>query len=287
MSRKITASEKHQVMTKLLKTQAGRAKIAATIQEPLRALRDYMAIGRKAFEVDELPDAALSIYDQDIDTPAYVVAEDADSIQKIVESTRLFVPVFELASYPTIPFVQVKERRFDVVSRIKKKSKDELFRKEDNLIFLSMGTAADDAGAENAPVSVATGSFNMSYLADQYAVIEGHGLRVDKIFLNGSSYAMFRKAGRDYVDFETQRELLRTGYLGLVWGAEIYMSPEVQSDKVFLVTEPEYFGVMPVRIDLTVLPADDPAARKFGWSVFEAIGIGIHNTKGLHQITLT
>lgn len=286
MARNVTASQKHQVMTKLLKTQAGRAKIAATIQEPLRALRDYMAIGRKAFQIDELPDAALSIYDQDIDTPAFVVAEEGDSIQRIIKSSRLFVPVFELASYPTIPFIQVKERRFDVVSRIKKKSKDELFRKEDSLIFSAIASAADAAGAENTPVNTG-GALTMSFLADQFAVIEAHGHRVDKIFLNGGSYAPFRKAGRDYVDFETQRELLRTGYLGLVWGAEIYMSPEVPATKIFLVTEPEYFGVIPVRIDLTVLPADDPVARKFGWSVFEAIGIGIHNTKGLHQITIT
>ena len=106
--------------------------------------------------------------------------------------------------------------------------------------------------------------------------------------MNATQYPMFRKAGRDYVDFETQRELLRTGLIGTVYGAQVYMSPEIAADEVYLITEPEFFGTIPVRIDLTVLPADQPAERSFGWSIFEALGIGIHNSDlGAQQIKIT
>jgi hypothetical protein len=117
--------------------------------------------------------------------------------------------------------------------------------------------------------------------------VEAQSLRVDKIFINPSKIPVFRKAGRDYIDFETQRELLRTGFIGSLYGASLFVSVEVPTDRLFLVTEPEYFGVMPIRIDLTVLPADDPKGRLFGWSVFQALGIGIHNVKGLQQIKIT
>ena len=98
----------------------------------------------------------------------------------------------------------------------------------------------------------------------------------------------FRKGGNDYFAPETKRELLRTGLMGDIWGAQIYTSPEIAQNAIYLVTEPEYFGVMPIRMDLTVLPADDPKARTFGWSIFQQIGIGIHNPeKGLQKINLT
>lgn len=287
MTRRVTAAQKHQLMTKLLASQAGRQKIAATVQEPLRKLRDYQAIGRKAFFIDELPDGTLPIYDMDPDIPAYIVGEEGDSIQTVVKSKRLMVPLFETASNPKVSFTQVKERRFDIVRRIKQKARDELFRKEDQTIFSLMKKAAD-GNTINTNMAVANASFNMDTLADAFARVERHGLRVDKVFMNPQRYAVIRKAGRDYVDFETQRELLRTGYMGNLWGASIFMSPEVPVNSVFIVTEAEYFGVMPVRIDLTVIPADDPANRQFGWSIFQNLGIAIHNSdRGLQQIVLS
>lgn len=286
MNRRVTAAQKHQLMTKLLSSQAGRQKIAATIQEPLRKLRDYQAIGRKAFFIDELPDGTLPIYDQDPDIPAYVVGEEGDSIQTLVRSKRLMIPLFEIASYPKVPFTQVKERRFDIVRRIKQKARDELFRKEDKIIFAAMKTSAT-ANTINTSISVTSANFKIDVLADAFAKIERHGLRVDKVFMNPNRYPVIRKAGRDYVDFETQREILRTGYMGNLWGSSIFMSPEVQDDTIYIATEPEYLGVMPIRIDLTVIPADDPANRSFGWSIFQNLGLGIHNSdRGLQQIVI-
>jgi hypothetical protein len=259
--KRVTAAQKHRLMTKLLATTKGRQRIAASMQEPLRKLRDFVSNGRKALFVDELPDGTLPIYDKDIDTPAYVVAEEADSIATVVKGERVLIPLFELASWPKVPFTQVKERRFDIVRRIKQKAKDELFRKEDNIIFTVFQTAGD-ANTTNTDIAEASADFDMTTIVEAFARVERHGLRVDKIYCNPNEYRVFRNAGRDYVDFETQRELLRT--------------------------EPEYLGVIPVRIDLTVIPADDPGNRAFGWSIFENLGVGLHNADfGLQQISVT
>lgn len=284
MPKKMTAAQKHALMTKLLQSQQGRARIASSLNEPLRFLRDYQSVGRRAFLIDELPDGTLPIYDTDPDTPAFVVGEEADSVQQVVKSKRLLVPLFELASNPTVPFTQVKERRFDVVKRIKEKSRVEIFRREDRLIFATMNRAAA-ANKRLTTINVTPANFNMEVLADAFARIEARGLPVDKVFMNPTQFPVLRKAGRDYLDFETQREILRTGLVGVLWGAQIHLSMEVPVGSVFLVTQPEYFGVMPVRIDLTVIPADLPATRQFGWSVFQQIGVGIHNAdNGLQKI---
>lgn len=283
MPKKITATQRAQILKSLLKTAKGRHQIAATIQEPLRSLRDYEAVGRKALMVDELPQGEIPVYDKDIDTPAYVVAEEGQSIQKVVKGERILVPTFEIASYITIPFTQVQERRFDVVGRIKKKTRDEVFRAEDFKIFQAM-----EAIATNNTINPALAAdLSMENLAEIYALVSRHGLRVDKFFMRADMYKVIQTAGRDYLDFETQRELLNTGYQGMLWGAQIWTSPEIPVDRVYAVTEPEFFGVTPVRIDLTVLPADDTRKREFGWSVFEAIGIGMYNERGIASLEVT
>ena len=285
--RKFTAGQKQRMMSNLLRSPEGRARIAANITEPLRELRDYSAIGRKALLIDELPDGALPIYDKDPVISGYVVAEEGDSVQQIVKGDRIVVPTFELASYPKVPFTQVRERRFDVPKRIREKTRTEIFRAEDRLIF-QVFTKAAARSTINVPMSVAIGDFNIAVLADAFARIERHGNRVDKVYMNAMNFSVLRKAGRDYMDFESQRELLRTGYMGVLWGASVYVSPEIPTDEIFLCAEPEYLGVMPIRMDLTVLPADDPGRRQYGWSVFEAIGIGLHNPdRGLQSIKLT
>lgn len=284
--RNITAAQRQAMMTKLLRTASGRARIASSLTGPLRTLRDYQSVGRKAFLLDELPDGSLPIYDMDPALPAFIVAEESFTPETIVKSKRLTVPMFELASLPKIPFTQVKERRFDVVSRVKKKAQDEIFRKEDKIIFDLM-RAASTGNTANPTMSIAAAQFDMDDMADAFAKVERHGLRVDKIFMNPERFPVIRKAGRDYMDFETQRELLKTGYMGNLWGASVYQSSEVQSDSIYFVTEPEYFGVMPERLSLTVLPADDPGARSFGWSIFTNEGCAIHNVLGLQEIRIT
>ncbi len=284
--KRVSANTKAKVIGSLMKTAAGRKKVASALQEPLKQLKDYVSTGRKAFIIDELAQGAEPVYDKDIDTVAYVVGEKGESIQTVIKGDRIRVPLFELTSLPTIPMTQVKERRFDVINRVKTKVKDELFREEDKLIFAAMSTAGIN-NTDNVPLSVAKASFGMDTLADELAKIESHDLTVKNIFMNPDVYPVFRKAGRDYIDPVTQRDLLRTGLVGMYSGCNIYRTSSVPSGTVYLVAEPEYFGVIPVKIDLTVLPADEPRKREFGWSVFEEIGIGIHNSKGISMISIT
>ena len=283
---KITAAQKNQVMTRLLSTKEGRQRIAASVQEPLRKMRDYVSIGRKFFMMDELPDGALPIYDKDIDSNGYVVAEEGDSIQQVIHSERIMVPLFEVAANPTIPFTQVKERRFDIVRRIKQKTQTEVFRKEDNYIF-SLATAAATNNTINPILNVTEANFGMDDLADAFAMVERHDLRVDKVAMNPARFKVFRTMGRDYMDAEIQASILKTGFMGMLWGAEIYMSREIPEDTILVCGEPDYFGVMPIRIDLTVIPADLPASRQYGWSIFECIGATMHNDLAIAGIKIS
>ena len=72
-----------------IQSPAGRAKLAASMTQPLRTRRDYAAVGRKTFLVEELPDGELPIYDKDPDVTAYVVGEEGQNIVGITKPRRV------------------------------------------------------------------------------------------------------------------------------------------------------------------------------------------------------
>lgn len=55
---------KEQIVAEYLMTKAGRAKLAQSMIQPLRMRRDYTAIARKVFTIQQLPEGALPIYDR-------------------------------------------------------------------------------------------------------------------------------------------------------------------------------------------------------------------------------
>jgi hypothetical protein len=125
----------------LLKTAAGRQKLAAALGPSLRRRRDYMSIARKALMVETLPDGALPVYDKEFDETgrsfieAYVIGEEGSDVIVRRNPKRVMVPTFEIASNPMIPITQIKERRFDIVARALNLAKATVGEAEDKYIF--------------------------------------------------------------------------------------------------------------------------------------------------------
>ena len=286
-----TNAEKQRLIGKYIKTPAGRAKLAASMTQPLRTRRDYAAVGRKTFLVEQLPDGALPIYDKDPDVTAYVVGEEGENILAITKPRRVIFPLFEIASNPEIPLTQIKERRFDLIERAQDLARSMIQAAEDERVFAildSIATAGfDSLPAQMNPDIPVIAPITGAALADAFALIERHDLRVARVYMNARDYADLRKFGRDILDIESQATLLKTGLMATLWGAQIVTSRLVPVGTVYCVCEPEMFGRIPVRTELTVLSADDPKARTIGFSVFENLGIGAYNPRGLVRLTIT
>ena len=286
----VSNAVKAKLISEYIGSAAGRAKLAASMTQPLRLRRDYMAVGRKAFLVEQLPDGALPIYDKDPDVTAFVVGEEGENIIAVTKPRRVIFPLFEIASNPEIPLTQVKERRFDLIERAQDLARAQIQAAEDERVFATMDAVAtngfDSLGNVNADIPVVA-PISGDVLADAYSLIERHDLRVARVFMNARDYADLRKFGRDILDIETQRDLLKTGLMGTLWGAQIIVSRLVPVGTVYVCCEPEMFGRIPVRTELTVLSADDPKARTIGFSVFENLGIGAYNPRGLTRLTVT
>jgi len=281
---------KTQIIDQYMKSAAGRAKLAASMIQPLRLRRDYTSVGRKTFLVEQLPDGALPIYDKDPNVTAYVIGEEGQNILAITKPRRVIFPLFEIASNPEIPLTQVKERRYDLIERAQDLAKAEIQAEEDTRVFEVLDAVAtggfDNVAATNADVP-AVAPLTPTDLADAYARIERHDLRVARVFANALDYSDIRKWGRDVLDIETQATLLKTGLMGTIWGAQVIVSRRVPTGYIYVCCEPEFFGRIPVRTELTVLSADDPKNRVIGFSCFENLGIGCHNPLGLCRVVLT
>jgi len=287
----VSNAVKQRIIGEYVKTPQGRAKLAASMTQPLRTRRDYAAVGRKTFLVEQLPDGALPIYDKDPDVTAYIVGEEGENILAVTKPRRVIFPLFEIASNPEIPLTQIKERRFDLIERSQDLARAQIQAAEDERVFAildSIATAGfDSLPAQMNPDIPVVAPLSGAVLADAFALIERHDLRVARVYMNARDYADLRKFGRDILDIETQATLLKTGLMATLWGAQIVTSRLVPVGTVYVCCEPEMFGRIPVRTELTVLSADDPKARTIGFSVFENLGIGAYNPRGLTRLTIT
>jgi hypothetical protein len=276
----VTQAQRQKVIAELVSTPTGRQKLAASMTQPLRTRRDYAAVGRKTFLVEQLPDGALPIYDKDPDVSAFVVGEEGQNILAITKPRRVTFPLFEVASNPEIPMTQIKERRFDLIERAQELGRSAVQAAEDERTFAvldAVATAGFDSlpGQTNADIPVIA-PVTGATIADAFALIERHDLQVARVYMNAVDYADLRKFGRDILDPNTQQSLLKTGFMATIWGAQIVTSRLVPAGTVYLCCTPEHFGRIPVRIELTVLSADDPKARTVGF-----------NPRGLARLTIT
>ena len=297
----LSDDQRDDMIKQALMTQEGKIALGQAMATPIRRNLDYQGVGRKALVVDPLPQGALPVYDRDIDVAAVVVSSNGTAPESRVFGDRVTVPEFEIVSNPTVRIAEVKRRRFNVVDRAQQKARQEIQAQEDANIFAALSFAGDSSkGGENAALTSALGentTYNNSNLATDGLSkagmlalkrnIDRWDLVTAKYFLNINEFTDILnwesagQGGASQVDPVTQRELLQTGLYGHIFGADIVVSKVVPQGQAFACADPEFVGVMPVRQDIEVLPADEPKQLKLGWVVSEIIGIGIVNPRGV------
>ena len=288
-------TQRDEMIKQALMTQEGKIALGQAMANPIRRNLDYQGVARKALVVDPLPQGALPVYDRDIDVAAVVVSSNGSAPESRVFGDRVTVPEFEVVSNPTVRIAEVKRRRFNVIDRAQQKARQEIQAQEDANVFAALRFAGDNGagfGGENAPVDLspigAAAQLEKAGMLNLKRAIDRWDLVTSKYFLNINEFTDilgWESAGgaapASQVDPVTQRELLQTGLYGHIFGADIIVSKVVPAGRAFACADPEFVGVMPVRQDIEVLPADEPKQLKLGWVVNEIIGVGIVNPRGV------
>ena len=162
------------------------------------------------------------------------------------------------------------------------KSKEAIQKAEDTEVFTAV-----NAAVRSSQTVIQSGDLTIPSLNYAFSTIEAHDLTVSKIVVNPRQYADFRNFGRDIYDEATRRDVLMSGLFGHLWTADIHVSARVPENNVYLLAPAEYVGAMPVRQDITVIPADTPKELKLGWVIYEELGIVIINDYALAKVQLT
>jgi hypothetical protein len=282
----LNAEQRDELISRAIMTHEGKVALAQAMANPIRRNLDYQGIARRALVVDPLPQGALPVYDRDIDVAAVVVSSNGTGPESRVFGDRVTVPEFELYSNPTVRIAEVKRRRFNVIDRAVQKARQEIMAQEDANVFAAIDAAAD---VENTSQDIADGGMLKRDLVELKQQVDRWDLVTSKFFMNINEFTDIlnwasgggQGAGGGEVDPVTQREILQTGLYAHVWGSDIMVSKIVPPGTVYACADPEFVGVMPVRQDIEVLPADEPKQLKLGWVVSEIIGIGITNPRGV------
>ena len=285
-----TDEQRDDLIKRALMTQEGKVALGQAMANPIRRNLDYQGVGRRVLVIDPLSQGALPIYERDIDVAAVVVSSNGSAPESRVFGDRVTVPTFELVSNPTVRIAEVRRRRFNVIDRAQQKARQEIQAQEDANIFSALDWAADNTlGGENTAQDLTATGLLKRDLVDVKKQVDRWDLVTSKFLMNISEFTDILNWGAGggqsaatggEVDFVTMREIMQTGLLAHIWGADIIVSKVVPAGTVFGVADPEFVGVMPIYQDIEVLPADEPKQLKLGWVVNENIGIGIVNPRG-------
>jgi len=251
---------------------------------------DYEGFCRQIFRTHNVSQGQVISYEKDVNVTALVTNEDGSTIGHKVEGQRVFVPEFLVTSMPKISISEIAQRQFDIVERTHDKTTYQIMLKEDRQALRQLYSAAS---IENS-VSNITSSLSKSVLENLQYEVERHRLKVDKFLMNRQELGDLKK-NINAIDFDpiTSRDLLLTGIFGSIWGVNIYVtagvdeqgveSVSVPEGMIFAVTEGRYLGAMPIRIELSVFPADQfvYGTPSYGWLFLEQIGQVILNPRSV------
>lgn len=276
---KEATQKKEAVLAMAMETPGGREVIAQAMQEPIRNALNYQGVARKIYMVDELGQGAYPRYERDVTVKSWVIGKRAGVPEHVVEAEDLFIPTLELAAFPQIRIQEVKSRRFYVVDRAQVKAKDSLARQEDTLGFKVLNAAVPAAHNLNV-----VGALELSNINHALTMIEEHELVGAKLIMSPARFKDVRGFGKEVYDEATQRQVLQTGLYGHLYTADIHVSTMVPKNCVYVTAPAQYLGAMPIRTDVSVIPADDPRKLRLGWVVYEDVGFGVINDYAVARI---
>lgn len=282
----LSDDKRDELISRAIMTQDGKIALAQAMANPIRRNLDYHGIARRALVVDPLPQGAIASYDRDIDVTAVVISSNGTGPESRVFGDRVVIPEFEIYANPTVRIAEVKRRRFNVIDRAVQKARQEIMAQEDANIFAALDAAAS---AENTLTDIADAGLLKRDLVEIKQQIDRWDLVTTKFFMNINEFTDILKwgtgggqgVGGGEFDPVTMREVLQTGLYAHIWGTDMMVSKLVPPGTVYGAADPEFVGVMPIRQDIEVLPADEPKQLKLGWVVSEIIGIGIVNPRGV------
>jgi hypothetical protein len=267
-------------LAQAIQTEAGIRRIAANMANPSRLKLDYKGIFRKFVIVEQMPDGVPLIFDKDLPAvPAVKVGKGGSPRMIEMRGKRVELTAFEIVARVKVPYEELFTRRYRALDRAKDRLIEGIQLREDLIGFGLIDTASS---LVNTPVTTA-GQFDRDLLAKMFTPIENNRLPVASVLMSPYATQGIRRLDFQNLDQVGMQEVRETGYLGNYWGADFYVSDQVPAGRAYTMASPKFFGWMPLRKDLDVIPADDPDNVRLGLVGYQLAAITVFNALGAMQ----
>jgi hypothetical protein len=274
----------------------GRYEIGQTMLEPFKEGRDYTSIGRKLLAVHHVEPGAPMWYDIDPQFSATVIGT-LGAAPRVLDGSqfdRVELTPFPIVVMVRIPVIEPAVRRFDVLDREQVRAQAEMAELEDTEIFRAIRTGAVSGSGVSDGVSTPTNvtdTFDWDSLATAFANLEDAcDSNVENMVMRTKDYKYVRSllsSNPNGFDPVSRRELIKTGYMGDLYNAQVRVSKKQTTSEALLTASPEYVGVMSVRIDLSQMDAPAPELLQYGWLLYEFVAPAVLTNVGCNLFTIT
>ena len=241
---------------------------------PIRQQLDFVGTARKFMEIDVLAQGQIIRYDVDIvsQVNAYVVAKRGAVDEVNVEGGYVSPPTWEIFTDANIRLSEIQQRRFNILDRIQESLKISIQVAEDQEFIALINTATLNNTGSVANQSSTAGN-SKTFLNNISASIMDFDIPQYAFLMRFKSFSDIRIWSTKDLDPVSIREVLETGLYGSIWGIDLIVNRLIQPGSVYGLAEPRFFGVMPVRTELILMPDDSPKQASIGYVGYEEIGM--------------
>lgn len=264
-------------------TSEGFRQVGQALLNPIKEVIDYEGLARKVLAPRTVKAGEVVRYDKDVFVRAWVIAEDGQTPESVVEGKYFYPPEFEVTANPSIELKDKFRAQFDILARAQDRARQSIEHQEDVALMALLQTA----GATVNPTSF--------FATLNVAALEALRYQVERHRLILSKYIIHRQEVSDLVNIHnvfdpvTNRELIMAGFIGHILNAQIVTTAGtntfeiLQPGQVKAVTSPEYLGGMPVRVELFSEPYNQFVLGnpRQGWFWYELISQLVVNPRGI------
>jgi len=267
---------KEGLLKQAIKTPSGLKKIANALSNPVRRKLDYVAICRKFLITELWPEGMPIIFDRDVEEFTAVVVGNGGAMRYLeIEVERVELTPFQIAVHPRIPWTELYSRLYQVVKRTKERIEQSMGLREDLIYY----AALDDAAIAYHPVTAVATYLTKDALARSMTPLEFERIPPQNILMTAYGIQGIRRWQYQDIDDTARTEIRKTGYLGSIWGASMFISDQLSAGTYYIMGAPELHGWMPFRKEAEVIPADIPWQLMLGFVGFSYQALILHNCR--------
>lgn len=297
---KLTKQQKDSKLREIWAKDASPNKVAAWqrigqgMVGPIQIKLKYEGFVRSVLVEDALEKGPLQPYDVLDDLGQAYVLNQTDGEVKIqmFEGKQVYPNLFRIASFPMLRKEDLFYLRANLIEHAQDETRQAIMKQEDGRLLTLLASSISSYATE--PTHTITpdhiveiGAGNPLDVLDFYDLVsrlELHEIRVDRVLMNPAD-------ARDLYTWDA-------GITGMAYRDRVFSGGEVDSfgefkiqksilvpqGTVYMVPEPNWLGMMPVKYSLDVVENNKAQTFHRGWVMDELIGMLVLNPRGLGAI---